>query len=822
MITPERRRQLIQTFLNEVKKEEFVPQFCHNLKYNKNVVYYGGPLYDDEELIEVIDTFLFGKWLASGDKVAKFEREFSKIINVKHSLMVNSGSSANLVMLSAFKKFYKLKNDDEVIVSVVGFPTTLAPIIQCGFKPVFVDIEFDTLNFNLMEIVKVITSKTKAIVLSPVLGNPPDIDLLIDICKKHNIHLLVDGCDSLGSKWDGKNLSEFGEISTCSFYPAHHACCGQGGMVSSNKEELIKLSKSISAWGRSCFIKGTPINVGEKIKNIEDIIIGDEVLTHNGNIKKVNEVFKKDFSGNYITLNCRLKNKVSSTDYHPHLVLIRKNRKQKIGEIKWVLAKDIKIGDCLLERIPKECILDEHFEWSYELYNGIKKERLKADPDLMRLIGYWLAEGCVDKSLKGKSKIYKENKYFGYTVTFHFNKEEIEYINDVVFLMKKYFGVTGYPGRKYFKTNGRSICFKSRKAYEFFIQHFNKLSYNKSLPKNMVNWKNELTSELVKGIWRGDGSKSSNQYSIDMTSFELIEQIRRILLKHKILCSFYKTEKEKRQKNQILNNKVINAKHDIFHVCVYGKNAENFSNEIVGENMISKTNKRFAFISGDELYACYPVYKIESKYIEETVYNIEVEGDHSYHAYGVITHNCYCVGVDNLLPNGTCNCRFSKWIKELPYPIDHKYFYTNVGYNLQPLDIQGALGLAQLKKLDYIHEKRKLYKDEIQTIFSNIKGLIFPTTYPKSDVSWFGVPIICNTVETKTRLVKYLEDNKIQTRNYFAGNILVHDGYKEFGNWKDYPMANQVLERVFFVGCSPTMSQDNIEYIREVIKKYEN
>jgi len=434
MITPERRKELIQGFLDEIKKEEFVPQFCHNLKSKKDVVYYGGPLYDDDELVEALDTFLFGKWLASGDKVAKFEREFSKEINLKHSLMVNSGSSANLIMLAAFKKHCGLKDGDEVIVSVVGFPTTVAPIIQVGLKPVFVDVEFTTLNFDLTEVIKKITPKTRAIILSPVLGNPPDMDRLVSICELHGIVLLVDGCDSLGSKWAGKNLAEFGRMSTCSFYPAHHITTGEGGMVSSDNEEVIKLARSFAWWGR----------------------------------------------------------------------------------------------------------------------------------------------------------------------------------------------------------------------------------------------------------------------------------------------------------------------------------------------------------------------------------------------------DCYCVGQNNLLSKGTCNCRFKQWIDELPYPIDHKYFYTNVGYNLKPLDLQGALGLAQLKKLDYIHEKRKYYHGSLKIIMSNVKGVSFPAVYPKADVSWFGVPVICENFEIKTKLVKYLEDNRIQTRNYFAGNILLHPGYKEFGDWKEYPKANQVLEKVFFIGCSPTMSQDNVEYIREVMKKYEN
>ena len=429
------KKEIIQNFINDIKKYQFIPEYCHNLKnVDKKKVLYSGPLFDDEELIEAIDSLLFGKWFSSGEKVHKFELEFSKYVNQKHSVMVNSGSSANLVLIAALKKYFNWKDDDEILVSVVGFPTTLNPIIQNNLKPIFVDIEYNTLNFDLSELKRKITSKTKAIFLSPVLGNPPDMDELIKICKSHNIELVLDGCDSLGSKWNGKHLNEYAIASSCSFYPAHHITTGEGGMVTSNVEAIVKLARSFSHWGR----------------------------------------------------------------------------------------------------------------------------------------------------------------------------------------------------------------------------------------------------------------------------------------------------------------------------------------------------------------------------------------------------DCHCVGVANLSKCGSCNCRFNNWIKELPFNIDHKYFFTQIGYNLKPLDLQGGIGLAQLKKMDGFYKKRVKNKNKIQNILSSIKTLKFPTVYDKSDVSWFGVPIICESYESKSKLVSYLENNGVQTRNYFAGNILIHPAYTHIENWKNYPNANQVLEKVFFIGCSPTINDENIEYIKEIINKYEN
>lgn len=425
------REALIKDFISEVREitPSYVPAYCHNLKATANNVYYAGPMFDEEELYQAIDSLLFGKWLSSGSKVHEFEQKFSDYIGQKHSVMVNSGSSANLVMVEALKKYYKWTPNSEIIVSVVGFPTTINPIIQCGLKPVFVDIEMDTLNFDLDEVKAAITSNTCAIFVSPVLGNPPDIDKLQEMCKETDIKIVMDGCDSFGTKWRELPLSNYAVATSCSFYPAHHITTGEGGMVSSNNEEIVKLARSFAWWGR----------------------------------------------------------------------------------------------------------------------------------------------------------------------------------------------------------------------------------------------------------------------------------------------------------------------------------------------------------------------------------------------------DCYCIGAANLLKNGTCKCRFNRWLPELDYDIDHKYFFTNIGYNLKPLDLQGGIGLAQLAKADKFCNTRKYNKTVIESILHSYPGIRFAKFDKNANVSWFGVPIICDTGETKQKLVHKLETNGIQTRNYFAGNILIHPAYKELGyNWKAFPNANQVLEKVLFIGCSPTIGEKELEHIRSV------
>lgn len=406
---------------------------ANHFEPGKTPIYYSGPYWDNREIEAAIDTFLNGKWITSGEKVFLFEKYFSNKFNVKHSFMVNSGSSANLVLITALKKRFNWDDDDEIIVSPVGFATTISVIYQNRLKPVFIDIEWDTLNFDLNQIEDKITPRTKAIFVSPVLGNPPDIDKLIEICEKYNLKLVGDNCDSLGSKWDGKYLNEYYVAFSNSFYPAHHIATGEGGMVCTNDEELKKLMVSIAWWGR----------------------------------------------------------------------------------------------------------------------------------------------------------------------------------------------------------------------------------------------------------------------------------------------------------------------------------------------------------------------------------------------------DCYCVGSANLLSCGTCGKRFDNWLESYDGVIDHKYVFSNMGYNLKPLDLQGAIGSVQLDKFDEIEENRKRSKETLEYIFtSNISNIRGVKSLDKSDVSWFGTPFICEEPGLKHKLVQYLEDNKIQTRNYFAGNILMHPGYSFLDDYKQYPEANKVLDKVFFIGAAPHYTEPVFEYIQEVIKKF--
>ena len=219
------------------------------------------------ELQYMVDASLDG-WLTTGRFNRKFEKELSKFIGVKHLITVNSGSSANLVAFSTLTSprlgDMAIKKGDEVIGVAAGFPTTVNPIVQFGAIPVFVDIDLVTHNVNVDLIEAAITQKTKAIMLAHTLGNPCNLKKIRELCDHYNLWLIEDCCDALGARDNDQHVGTFGDIATCSFYPAHHITMGEGGAVFTNHSELITISESFRDWGRDCYCDPGCDNTCEK------------------------------------------------------------------------------------------------------------------------------------------------------------------------------------------------------------------------------------------------------------------------------------------------------------------------------------------------------------------------------------------------------------------------------------------------------------------------------------------------------------------------------------------------------------------------------
>lgn len=217
-----------------------------------------GKLLNAEDLTNMIDASL-DMWLTAGRFNDKFEKDFAKYLGIKYALSTNSGSSANLLALSALTSHKlgdrQLKKGDEVISVAAGFPTTVNPIVQQGLVPVFVDCEIGTYNIDASKIEEAITDKTKAIFIAHTLGNTFDLDKISEICEKHNLWLIEDSCDALGAEFNGKKVGTIGHIGTYSFYPAHHITMGEGGAVVTNDPQLYRIIMSFRDWGRDCWCK---------------------------------------------------------------------------------------------------------------------------------------------------------------------------------------------------------------------------------------------------------------------------------------------------------------------------------------------------------------------------------------------------------------------------------------------------------------------------------------------------------------------------------------------------------------------------------------
>lgn len=222
----------------------------------KTKINYAERVYDEKEMINLIDASL-DFWLTAGRYAKKFEEEFAEFLGVKYCLLTNSGSSANLLALSSLTSpklaEKRLKPGDEVITTACGFPTTLNPIIQNNLTPVFIDIDLGTYNIQADKIEKAISKKTKAIFIAHTLGNPANLEKILKVVKKYNLWLIEDCADALGSEYKGKYTGTFGDISTCSFYPAHQLTMGEGGAVLTNNPLLKKIIASFRDWGRDCF-----------------------------------------------------------------------------------------------------------------------------------------------------------------------------------------------------------------------------------------------------------------------------------------------------------------------------------------------------------------------------------------------------------------------------------------------------------------------------------------------------------------------------------------------------------------------------------------
>ncbi len=239
---------LVKAYHDEVFADKvFVP--------GKTPVRYAGRVFDEKELVSLVDSAL-DFWLTSGRFTEEFEASLAAFIGTRFAMAVNSGSSANLLALSALMSpllgSRRLKAGDEIITVAAGFPTTVNPIVQNGMIPVFVDVEVGSYNTTADHLKRALSDKTKAIFLAHTLGNPIELDVIVQLARQEGLFLIEDCCDAFGSLYQGKKVGTFGHVASLSFYPAHHITIGEGGAVVTNDTAIACAAKSLRDWGRDC------------------------------------------------------------------------------------------------------------------------------------------------------------------------------------------------------------------------------------------------------------------------------------------------------------------------------------------------------------------------------------------------------------------------------------------------------------------------------------------------------------------------------------------------------------------------------------------
>jgi len=249
-------RKNIQKLVKEYYHVKFAPK---EFDPDKDIVNYAGRIFDEKELINLIDSSL-DFWLTSGRFSDEFVEKLEDFYDIENVILTNSGSSANLLAVSALTSpklgERRLKPGDEVITVAAGFPSTISPIIQNQLVPVFVDVNIGTYIISTEKLESSVSSKTRAIILAHTLGNPFDLDSIMSLVDQYNLYLIEDNCDALGSKYNNKLTGTFGHIATGSFYPAHHITTGEGGCVITNDDELAGIIRSFRDWGRDCYCEG--------------------------------------------------------------------------------------------------------------------------------------------------------------------------------------------------------------------------------------------------------------------------------------------------------------------------------------------------------------------------------------------------------------------------------------------------------------------------------------------------------------------------------------------------------------------------------------
>lgn len=874
-----------------------------------------GKVYDEEEINNAIEAARDG-WWTEGRWTKEFETQFKKFLGVRYVSLVNSGSSANLIALSSLTSSVfgerQLKPGDEFITCSVAFPTTVNPGIQYGLKPIFIDAELDTLNIDASKIEKAITKKTKLIMMAHTLGKPYNLKKIMRLAKKYNLWVIEDSCDALGSKYDGKLVSSFGDIATFSFYPAHQMSCSfntpipyldekgnwQMDSIKSIYEKYYDDPKKIKilsfsidnkvVWSTPSAILRHKLGASKKMYKITTQHGRSVEVTEDHSVFIINHKTadiipieaKKIKEDDFIVTT----NNIPNSSFIKQIDILEyfKNRVAYVSNFSEINLKFIKNRDYVSQYKTRNSLPIKYLN-NYNLNKekilvGISQSnkipaRIIISEDLCRLLGYYMAEGSYQNGLM-----------------FSFNKNEKDLINDVVRISKKCFNIkTSIAKSRHNETN---VEIQSKNLEIVFREVFNIKTgaKNKRIPYFMYHINEKCIKSFIYGYTKGDGSikndvDNTNRIDVTSVSKDLLNDFQYLLSKVGISSSFYRRNKA----HEIKKIKDVITSNDENYTLAFGgynyenktivkenlKERNNFADQIpllpIFRKYISvnkdqqtisrqrllkyvKSNKKlYSLLNGDLSFMKVRSVEKITYDKDQFVYDFSVPGNENFYGgfLGIFMHNtmgeggavvtnnslinksirqfrdwgrdCWCdTGKDN-----TCLKRFNWKLGELPRGYDHKYTYSQIGYNLKLTDFQAAIGVAQLKKLPGFIKKRQENYNVLYKFFSKYKKyFILMKMDKKEEVSYFGFPVIVKPSApfTRNQLTEYLEKNKIGTRNVFSGNLLRHPAYvsrkKNFKIIGDHKNADLVMNNAFWLGVFPGITKEMMEYVKEKIKDF--
>ena len=815
------------------KPKPFIP--------GETYIQYAGRVYDEKEMISLVDSAL-DFWLTAGRFAKQFEEEFTKFLGAKHCILTNSGSSANLLAISALTSpklgERRLKSGDEVITTACAFPTTVNPIIQNNLIPVFIDVDVGTYNIQADKIEEAVSDKTKAIFLAHTLGNPFDIDKIQKIVKKYDLWLIEDNCID-GNRCsvvriDGKiqvlTIKEiynaFHDNKYKTFEILSHGETFKEDNINNLSDEfvntlskrqlsIVKLYKRYRGYTNKIITElgitrssyyCSMWEIRRKIKNFIGIkykwaIVRDVIFKNAQDVLNITQ----NFGQTSITKDHRLiifQNEqlndsytddfVSNKNIFINILLPENNKEDSVDLAKYLEGYTQNNGSI---KFDDNWIW---FEYNKKCWKGkmlelpkIKRNYKGSDLEILcTLFGLYCSEGSCGHELRFSSTDYEDIKLIGKYIKSISNLKSIRISTDDD---RSYFKII--RGKK-FKNN--KIVFSVNMGHELINIIFSALggtdSYNKRVPNFIFNLNKKYMKVFYDFYIKGDGCRKSDDevdFVVTTASTKMASGIN--LLNNLI---FKKYSRLVITKNKYYD---ISPVKSLKYIKKKVNKVKNIENVEVYDIVVDNTSTFVDACGNILLHNCDA---LGSKYDEKYTGTFGHIATFSFYPAHHITmgEGGALVTNDSELKrliksfrdwgrdcwcepgcDNTCDKRFGLQLGSLPFGYDHKYIYSHIGYNLKITDMQAAVGVEQIKKLPLFTEARKKnFKLLYEGLKKYEKYFILPEAESKADPSWFGFLLTVRKDAGFTRddIIKYLEDNKIATRMLFAGNITRHPSFE--------------------------------------------